>query len=81
MSNVELLELRREVKQSIDNADEDLLLKIQSLVESETDDDDWWESLPKNIQERIEESERQLDRGEGLTHEKVKQLYPQWFMK
>ncbi len=80
MSNIELLELRREVKQSIDTADEDLLIKIQSLLESESDDE-WWDSLPKNIQEGIEESEKQLDRGEGLTHEQVKQLYPQWFMK
>ena len=80
MSNIELLELRREVKQSIDNADEDLLIKIQSLLESQSDDD-WWDSLPKNIQDDIDESIRQADRGEVFTHEQVKQMYPQWFMK
>ena len=45
------------------------------------EDNGWWDSLPKNIKEDIEESIRQADRGEVFTHEQVKKMYPQWFLQ
>ncbi|HEX5154967.1 MAG TPA: hypothetical protein VFW07_26160 [Parafilimonas sp.] len=58
--------LREEVKSMIDNADEKTLRMVYAMLEVDTED--WWNEMPEEIQLQVEESIKQADNGEGLTH-------------
>lgn len=80
MSTVELNDLRKEVKQYIDHADEKVVKMVHAMLEVDANAD-WWEEMPDKVKEDIEEALLQSERGEVMTHEQVKKKYPQWFSK
>ncbi|MES2701907.1 MAG: hypothetical protein V4649_04665 [Bacteroidota bacterium] len=80
MSAAELKELRKEVKNYIDHADEKVVKMVHAMLETDAEAD-WWDSMPDNIKAEVEESLKQAERGETLTHEQVKKKFPQWFTK
>jgi len=73
-----ITELREQVKQQLEEADEKTLRMIQAMLEVAVSGD-WWDTLPEDVQAEIDKSIEQLDKGEGIPHEKVKEMYPQWF--
>jgi hypothetical protein len=80
MSTVELKELRQEVKKYIDHADEKVVKMMYAMLETDAEAG-WWEHMPDEIKDELEESIAQSERGQTMTHEQVKKKYPQWFTK
>lgn len=80
MEAVSIKEIREEVKQYIDQADEKLVKMIHAMLEVDAEDD-WWNSMPDNIRMDVEASIQQADKGETVSHQDIKQKFPQWFMK
>jgi len=70
--------LRLKIKKYVDTADESALLVVEQFLENEHDDD-WWDKLPAEVQESIDLAIRQIEEGKEIPHEKIKQMYPQWF--
>lgn len=72
--------LRRKVKKYIDNADEQSLLVVQKILERDQDED-WWDTLPKQVKQSVKKAIKEIDEGKGIPHEQVKKMYPQWFRR
>ena len=85
MTLVEIKELRKEVKQYIDLADDRMLKAIRAMLETDqgknTDtSDDWLEDISDEEKAAINKGLKQLDNGEGIPHrEAVKRL--KWYPK
>ena len=72
--------LKKQVKKYIDTADEKVVKMVHAMLEVNAEKD-WWDDLPKQVRTEIDEAQKELDKGKGIPHEKVKKLYPQWFSK
>ena len=71
--------LRDEVKKYIDSADERVLTMVYALLKADTASD-WWNTLPDNVKDDLEESIHQADNGQTLSHEEVSKKYPEWLL-
>ena len=49
-----------------------VLLKISNILQNNTEED-WWEKLPKEVQESVMEGLRDVENGNTFTHERVMQ--------
>jgi hypothetical protein len=58
------------VKKILGTQNEDLLLEINKIIH-EKGEDDWWNELPKNIQESILEGIQDIEKGKLYTHDQV----------
>jgi len=56
-------EMRKQVKQYIDTADEKVVKMVHAMLEVDADAD-WWDTMPDTIKTDIDEAIRQADRGE-----------------
>lgn len=72
--------MRSEVKKYIDTADEKVVKMVHAMLEVDAEAD-WWDAMPVEVRQQLEESMKQADNGEVLTHEQVKAKYPQWFTR
>ncbi|MCE7039940.1 hypothetical protein [Dyadobacter sp. CY312] len=77
-SNIQVL--REEVKKQIDVADERMLSMVHALLEDNTSSD-WWDTLPDDVKNDLEESISQANNGQTLTEEEVNKRFPQWHLK
>ncbi len=68
--------MRSEVKKYIVTADVKLVKMMHAMLEVDAEAD-WWKAMPDEVREDVEISLRQADNGEVLTHEQVKEKYPQ----
>ena len=59
--------------------DEETIVRVKAAFESS--DRDFWDELPKSIQQQLTESIDQADQGELIRHEDVMKKYSQWFSK
>lgn len=51
----------------------------QTLSDNTTQD--WWHTIPKNVQAEIDEALLELDKGKGIPHETVMKKYSTWFTR
>ena len=72
--------LKKQVKKYIDTADEKVVKMVHAMLEINAEKD-WWDDLPEHVKTEINEAQKELDNGQGMSHAKVKKLYPQWFPK
>ena len=72
--------LRKKVKKYIDKAD-DTTVKIINAMFKVQEDNDWWGDLPKQSKANIDKALKELDNDKGIPYKKVKEMYPQWFVK
>jgi hypothetical protein len=77
MSNAEM---RKKVKKYIDEADDHVVKMVYSLLEADREDD-WWDDLPKEVQNSIDKAIAELDAGKGIPHEVVMKKYKKWFTR
>ena len=49
-----------------------LIEKLETVIASHQESDDWWNRLSEEERASIAEGEKQLDRGEGIPHEDVR---------
>ncbi len=78
MSETEVKALKQEIKKYIDAADERMLRIVFTMLEADTEKD-WWDDLPLEVQQGIDEGIRQADRGEVITHEEFMKKNKKWF--
>ncbi len=85
MNTTEKKEIRKEVKQYIDHADDRMLRVIHAMLEADQQEamiagDEWLEEISNEEKTAIERGLKQLDNGEGIPHqEAIKHL--KWFPK
>lgn len=72
--------LKKQVKKYIDTADEKVVKMVHAMLEINAEKD-WWDDLPEDVKSEIAEAQKELDKGKGISHVKVKKLYSQWFPK
>ena len=72
--------LKKQVKKYIDTADEKVVKMVHAMLEVNAEKD-WWDDLPNDVKNEINESLKNLDEGKGMPYEEVKKMYPQWFSK
>jgi hypothetical protein len=70
--------MRSEVKKYIDTADVKVVKMMHAMLEVDAEVD-WWNAMPDEVRKDVEVSIMQADNGKVLTHEQVKEKYPQWF--
>ena len=63
-------QLRNKVKKYIDEADDHVVKMIYSMLETDRSDD-WWNDLPKKVQDNIDKAIKKLEEGKGIPHEFV----------
>jgi len=54
---------------------------IKKLEELRDKEDNWWDSLPKQVQNEILESNKHADKGELYAHEEVMKKHKKYFLK
>ncbi len=72
MSETEQLKLN--IIQSLDQADEKVLRMVQSILQIEQEYD-FWDDLPEEVRNDVEEALIQSEKGLGETHEEVLKKY------
>ncbi len=72
--------LKKQVKKYIDTADEKVVKMVHAMLEVNAEND-WWDDLSEDLKKEINEAIKELEKGKGIPHEKVKKMYPQWFPK
>lgn len=77
MSNAEM---RKKVKKYIDEADDHVVKMVYSMLEVDRKED-WWDDLPKEVQDSIDKAIEELDTGKGIPHEVVMKKYKKWFTR
>jgi len=71
--------LRKQAKKYIDKADENSWRRVNAILE--IDQQDFWDGLPEQVKEDVEEALQQSERGEGKPHEEVMKKYSKWRTK
>lgn len=66
-------ELRNQIHQLINEADDDKLNNIQAyLIALQNEKADWWEAISAQEQEIIYKGRKLLEEGKGINHDEVK---------
>ena len=73
-------DLRKEVIDYIETADEKTVRMIHAMLEVDAEED-WWDEMPDSVRADVEAAMQESERGEGMSHEEVKKTYSQWFAK
>ncbi|WP_419801695.1 hypothetical protein [Mucilaginibacter sp.] len=67
-------QLKQSIIQTLDQADEKTLRMLQAILQIHLEHD-FWDDLPDEIKNEVEESIKQGERGEGITHEEMMKKY------
>jgi predicted transcriptional regulator len=73
-------QMRKEVKQYIDTADEKVVKMIHAMLEVDAEND-WWDEMPDNVKADVEAALAEAERGELIPHEEIKKRYSKWLAK
>lgn len=80
MTVVALKELKKEVKKYIDEADEDTVKAMHTLL-LKPKEDDWWDNLSDEQREGIDLGLKQMEEGKTIPHKEVMKQYSKWLSK
>jgi predicted transcriptional regulator len=80
MSETEVKALKQQIKKYIDAADERMLRIVFTMLEADTEKD-WWDDLPKEVQDSIDEGLKDIEEGNFITHEEFMKRNERWFKK
>jgi len=80
MKSVAIRNIREEVKNYIDHADDKIVKMIHAMLEVDMDED-WWSSMPDNVMKDVHTSIAEADEGKTVSHEKIREKYSKWFTK
>ena len=73
-------EMRKKAKKLLDEADDRVVKMVYKMLEADSAED-WWDDLPKEVQDSIDKSIAELDAGKGIPHEEVMKKYKKWFTR
>jgi hypothetical protein len=71
-------EMKTEIKEYINRADDRMLKLIYAIIEA---DQDWWDEISTEEKHSIETGARQLKEGKGISHEDVIKNNSKWFTR
>ncbi len=71
-----VIELKTQIIEEINNADEGLLYEIQNVIEHYADFE-----IPETVLESIKISRQQIKEGKGVPHEEVMKMAKEWLKK
>ncbi len=61
------------LKYVADAEDKNFLQSVLSFIQTQIKEKDWWDELSEDEMASVELGERQMDAGEGIPHEKVRE--------
>ncbi len=70
-------QLKQNIIQSLDQADEKVLRMVQSILQIDQEHD-FWDDLPDYVKNEVEESIIEADKGLGKSHEEVMKKYQKY---
>ena len=73
-------EMRKKTKKMLDEADDRMVKMVHAMLEADKEDD-WWDDLPKEVQDSIDKAIAELDAGKGIPHDVVMKKYKKWFTR
>jgi predicted transcriptional regulator len=73
--------LRKEVKKYIDKADENTLKMMYAMLEVQQEENDWWDELPEELQQKIDAGIKEIKAGKTISHAEVLKKHKKWFAK
>jgi hypothetical protein len=73
-------EMRKKTKKMLDEADDRMVKMVYAMLEADKEDD-WWDDLPKEVQDSIDKALAELDAGKGIPHDVVLKKYKKWFTR
>jgi hypothetical protein len=73
-------QLRQEIKKYIDVADIKVVKMMHAMLEANADDT-WWDTMPDNMREKVEQSLQQSKNGNVTAHSEIKKRYQKWIVK
>jgi hypothetical protein len=73
-------EMRKKTKKMLDKADDRMVKMVYAMLEADKEDD-WWDDLPKEVQDSIDKAIAELDAGKGIPHDVVMKKYKKWFTR
>lgn len=73
-------EMRKKTKKMLDEADDHMVKMVYAILEADKEDD-WWDDLPKEVQDSIDKAIAELDAGKGIPHDVVMKKYKKWFTR
>ena len=80
MTDVEVKELKKEVKKYIDHADARMVKAVYAMLEADQHGD-WWDEISDGERAAIETGLKQMEQGKTKPHEKVMQEHSKWLSK
>lgn len=78
MSETEVKALKQEIKEGMDKASIKTLRILHQILEIENEED-WWDDLPLEVQQGIDEGIKQADNGEVISHHEFMKKNKRWF--
>ena len=69
-----------EVDEFVDNAN-GINLKEITDNHTSTQSNDWWEILPLNVKNDVQQALKQADKGQLIPHSTIKENYKKWLAK
>lgn len=76
----EVKDLRKAVIEYIQNADEKVVKMVHAMLEVDAEEE-LWDEMPDDVKADMEAALQESERGEGMSHEEVKEKYSQWFAR
>lgn len=76
----EVKDLRKAVIRYIQNADEKVIKMVHAMLEVNAEEE-LWDEMPDDVKVDMEAALQESERGEGMSHEEVKEKYSQWFAR
>jgi hypothetical protein len=80
MSESEVKALKQEIKKGMDKASVKTLRILHQILEIENEED-WWDNLPKEVQNSIDRGIKQADTKQGITHHEFLKRNSKWLKK
>jgi len=80
MTDIEVKELRKEVKKYIDHADVRMVKAVYAMLEADQEAD-WWNEISGEEKVAIEKGLVQMKEGKTTPHEKVMEKHRKWLIK
>ncbi len=77
----DISEMREQIKELIDDADDETVEKVFQILEDEDDGEDPLANMSPEQEASFLKSLAQADRGETIPHEEVMKKYARWLSK
>ncbi len=76
---MDVMQLKTDLHNLIDKVnDTSILSAIKTILIKQTEDIDFWNELPLNVQDSVKRGIEQADRGETKSHREVMQKHKKW---